>query len=175
MYNRLSDGSCTCQLRTSLCRLVAGFFMAVFDKRFESATDVSDLTGQDVVCVFKKDPEPGLDRFYYKRNDRYRNPERYLAILEKTEADAGVNRLHLYNCSGSDLSVATDKISSCVKNINVSNVSDADRESFYLNVAEDEAVVILVKGGDTSRRDFVEIMEHLKAVNAKCAGVVFVA
>lgn len=164
-----------CILIGIFCGLAVGFVMAVFGKRFESATDVSDLTGQEVVCAFKKDPESGLDRFYYKRNDRYRNPERYLAILEKTVADAGVKKLHLYNCSGSDLSGASEKICSSMKNINVVNVADADRESFYLGVAEDEAVLILVKGGDTSRRDFVEIMEHLKAVNAKCAGVVFVA
>jgi|GEM_PF-5969029 len=164
-----------CILIGIFCGLAVGFVMAVFGKRFESATDVSDLTGQDVLCAFKKDPEPGLDRFYYKRNDRYRNPERYLAILEKTEADAGIKKLYLYNCSRSDFSGASEKICSCVKNIAVMNVADADRESFYLGVAEDEAVLILVKGGDTSRRDFVEIMEHLKAVNAKCAGVVFVA
>ncbi len=164
-----------CLLMGIFCGLAVGFVMAVFGKRFESATDVSDLTGQEVVCAFKKDPESGLDRLYYKRNDRYRNPERYLAILEKTVSDAGVKKLYLYNCSGRDLSNASEKICSCVKNIGVMNVADADRESFYLGVAEDEAVLIMVKGGDTSRRDFVEIMEHLKAVNAKCAGVVFVA
>ncbi len=35
------------------------------------------------------------------------------------------------------------------------------------------SVVILVKGGDTTRRDFIEIMDPLKAVSVKCAGVIF--
>lgn len=162
-----------CILVGIFCGLAVGFVMAVFGKRFQSATDVSDLTGQDVVCAFKKDPESALDRLYYKRNDRYQNPERYLSILGKNMEDAGVKKLHLYNCSGSDDEAVLSRISDTIKSLEVCGVSDENRERFYLDIPEDEAVLILVKGGDTSRRDFIEIMEHLKAVNVKCAGVVF--
>ncbi|MBO4808332.1 MAG: hypothetical protein J5537_04760 [Lachnospiraceae bacterium] len=162
-----------CILAGIFCGLAVGFVMAVFGKRFESATDVSDLTGQDVVCAFKKEPESGLDRMYYKKNDRYRNPERYLSILDKNMEDAGIKKLHLYNCSGSDLKAVSDRICGVVKSLEVADVSDGDRERFYLNIPENEAVLILVKGGNTTKSDFIEIMEHLKAVSVKCAGVVF--
>lgn len=162
-----------CILIGIFCGLAVGFVMAVFGKRFESATDVSDLTGQDVVCAFKKDPESGLDKMYYKKNDRYNNPERYLSILDKNMEDAGVKKLHLYNCSGSDLKAVTNRIRQAMKGVEVSAVSEEKKESFYLDIPENEAALILVKGGDTTRRDFIEVMEHLKAVSVKCAGVIF--
>lgn len=162
-----------CILIGIFCGLAVGFVMAVFGKRFESATDVSDLTGRDVVCAFKKDPESGLDKMYYKKNDRYNNPERYLSILDKNMEDAGVKKLHLYNCSGSDLKAVTDRIGQAMKGVEVSTVSEEKKDSFYLDIPENEAALILVKGGDTTRRDFIEVMEHLKAVSVKCAGVIF--
>lgn len=162
-----------CLLIGIFCGLAVGFVMAVFGKRFESATDVSDLTGQDVVCAFKKDHEPGLDKMYYKKNDRYNNPERYLSILDKNMEDAGVKKLHLYNCSGSDLKAVTDRIGQAMKGVEVTAVSEEKKDSFYLDIPENEAALILVKGGDTTRRDFIEVMEHLKAVSVKCAGVIF--
>jgi len=162
-----------CLLIGIFCGLAVGFVMAVFGKRFESATDVSDLTGQDVVCAFKKDPESGLDKMYYKKNDRYNNPERYLSILDKNMEDAGVKKLHLYNCSGSDLKAVTDRIGQTMKGVEVTAVSEEKKDSFYLDIPENEAALILVKGGDTTRRDFIEVMEHLKAVSVKCAGVIF--
>lgn len=162
-----------CLLIGIFCGLAVGFVMAVFGKRFESATDVTDLTGQEVVCAFKKDPESGLDKMYYKKNDRYNNPERYLSILDKNMEDAGVKKLHLYNCSGSDLKAVTDRINQTMKGVEVSAVSEEKKDSFYLDIPENEAALILVKGGDTTRRDFIEVMEHLKAVSVKCAGVIF--
>lgn len=162
-----------CILIGIFCGLAVGFVMAVFGKRFESATDVLDLTGRDVVCAFKKDPESGLDKMYYKKNDRYNNPERYLSILDKNMEDAGVKKLHLYNCSGSDLKAVTDRIGQAMKGVEVSAVSEEKKDSFYLDIPENEAALILVKGGDTTRRDFIEIMEHLKAVSVRIAGVIF--
>lgn len=162
-----------CALLAIFCGLAVGFVSAVFGKRFQSATDISDLTGQDVVCAFKKEPESGLDRLYYKKNDRYQNPERYLSILDKNMEDAGVKKLHLYNCSGSDLKAVTDRIGGVMKTVEVLAVSEDKKDSFYLDIPEDEAALILVKGSDTTRRDFIEIMEHLKAVSVKIAGVVF--
>ena len=162
-----------CILIGIFCGLAVGFVMAVFGKRFESATDVSDLTGRDVVCAFKKDPESGLDKMYYKKNDRYNNPERYLSILDKNMEDAGVKKLHLYNCSGSDLKAVTDRIGQAMKGVEVLAVSEEKKDSFYLDIAEIEAALILVKGGDTTRRDFIEVMEHLKAVSVRVAGVIF--
>ena len=155
-----------------LWTIAAGFVVELFDKRFNSAKDVTNLIGQDVICIFKGTPESGLDKLYYKNNDRYNNPELYLSILNRRMTGEGIKRLFLYNCSDSNMSVINDKMAEQMKDVELKNVENKEKE-FILDVKEDEGVLLLVKGGVTEKESLYKLAELMNDLKVKCAGVVF--
>ena len=153
--------------------LIAGCLIAVFGRKFNTATDVSDQTMSEVLCIIKADHESGLDRMYYKKNDRYHNPDRYLSILEKNMENSGFSKAHLFNCSDADVSRAQDQIKNAMSHTEISVVPADRRDDFYLDVKENEGVMVIVKAGATERRDLMMLNEHLDSVKANYLGVVF--
>lgn len=161
--------------------LAAGFFVAlcvvfliaVFGKKINTSTDISDQLMRDVLCIIKKEPEAGIDKMYYMKNDKYRNPERYLSILEKNMVDDGINRLWLYKCAETDLFEIEERVKKIMNNVEVVPVPEQEKERFYLDVKENEGVVILTKGGDTRRDELIRIEANLNAVGVKCLGEIF--
>ncbi|MBR5336707.1 MAG: hypothetical protein IK152_01855 [Lachnospiraceae bacterium] len=155
-----------------VCAVIVGFIVAMFRRRFDTATDVYDLTGDGVLCVVKNDKERGLDKMFYKKDDRYQNPGTYLSILDKSLSDSSVNNVYLYNCSGADLASIGNRISEQMENINVNYVPEEDKE-FYLNAKENDAVIILIKSGVTEKRTYMRMIDHLKTLGIRFRGVIF--
>ncbi|MBR5337751.1 MAG: hypothetical protein IK152_07185 [Lachnospiraceae bacterium] len=150
-----------------------GFLIAVFGKKFNSATDVSDQMMKDVICIFKAGSETGLDKMYYKKNDKYHYPRTYLSILAKNMEEAGLKKLYLYNCSGADVSAVEGRITEIMDNVEVVSVPQ-ERDNFYLEMTESDGAVMLVKGGDTRRSELSRMRDHLDSVKANWLGTIFV-
>lgn len=155
-----------------VCAVLAGLFAAVNRRRFDTSKDVSDLAGDDVICVLSSGKVSWLDKRFYRNDDTYQNPDTYLSISEKRMTDSGIKRVYLYNCTENDMTTACDKLSGKMKKLEIMPVSE-DNSDFYLNVQDDEAVVILVKGGTTRKDAYMRITEHLFALGIKYSGVVF--
>lgn len=156
-----------------LAAIVVGGIAAIYGRRLETATDVYDITGEDVLCVFKNEPESGLDKWFYKKNDKYYDPALYLSIADRKLANEGTKKVFLYNCSDTDVSGAVSSIADTMKSVEVVSVDKENNKDFFLKMADNEGVILLVKGGETQKRDFLRMQEHLEDVGVKNAGVVF--
>ena len=157
-----------------LAAIIVGAINSVYERRFYTSTDVYDIIGQDVISVLKSEPEAGLDRLFYKKNNKYHDPDLYLSIVDRRMAESGTKRVYLYNCSEEDLTVASEQIKKYIKNVETVNVDTSNNRDFFLNAARDEEVIILVKSGKTIKGDFLLMREHLDDLKIKVAGVVFV-
>lgn len=156
-----------------LAAIVVGGVAAIYGRRLETATDVYDITGEDVLCVFKKEPESGLDKWFYKKNDKYHDPALYLSIADRKLANEGTKKIYIYNCSDEDVSGAVSSIADTMKSVEVVSVDKENSKDFFLKMADNEGVILLVKGGETQKRDFLRMQEHLEDVGVKTARVVF--
>lgn len=154
--------------------IISGLVAALFDKHFNTSADVYDLTGEEVLCTLKSEPVKGLDRLFYRKDERFCEPELFLAMANKQLVDKGCKRAYLYNCSDDDVTEAVSLIENNVKEVEVIPVPDKNSKDFFLNAKEDEAVIILVKGGRTSKRFYARIRERLDTVGAGYQGTVFV-
>ena len=156
-----------------LLGIVAGWMAAIFGQRFDTATDIYDITGEEVLCIFKNEKETVLDRWFYKKNDKYHDPELYLSIAERKMANEGVGKVYLYNCSDADLSDVAAKIGQVEKTIKMTTVEKGNERDFFLDMKEKEEVIVLVKGQVTEKRRFLRMREHFNDLGIKIAGVVF--
>ncbi len=152
--------------------IVVGGLIAIYDRRLFFATDVEDVSGKDLICIIKKEPESGLDRMFYKREEKYKDPGLFLSILDKKFADEGIKRVFLYSCSYGDTRDSLAKVSECLKGVEVVNVLPEDGRDFFLNAKEDEAVILFVKAGITEKKALFDMTGHLESVGVKCPGTV---
>lgn len=156
-----------------LAGIIVGGITAIYRRRFDTSTDVYDITGDDVLCVLKSEPEKGLDKLHYKKNDKYHDPELYLSIADRKMADSEIKKVYIYNCSEADASTAAEKIAGQLKSVEVVNVDKESSRDFFLKMTDKEEVLLLVKAGMTDKREFLRMREHLTDIGVKSAGVVF--